>query len=191
MKHPGRLEPTVYALIMMLLFFGACNSPKETSWIVRAPDSKISVTLTLNKESASHPLSYSVSSVVKDSLYQVVLPSPLGLEIDDFDLSQLSFHSKSEIIKSEATYPVIHGKHHLIVDQFQEQSITFTNPAGNELTLTLRAYNDGVAFRYSINKSDTKSYVVNRELSGFHIPQGKAWMQPYDKVTKWTPAYEF
>jgi alpha-glucosidase len=190
MKHPGRLEPTAYAIIMLLLFFGACTSPKETSWTLYAPENNIYITLTLNAESTDHSLSYSVSALKNDTVYQVVLPSPLGLEIADFDLSQLSYRSKSEIIKNNNTYPVIHGKHNQLVDQFQEQSILFANPAGNELTITLRAYNDGVAFRYSINQSDTKAYVVNRELSGFHIPQGKAWMQPYDKITKWTPAYE-
>jgi hypothetical protein len=69
---------------MLLLFFGACTSPKETSWTIYAPENNIHITLTLNAESTDHSLSYSVSALKNDTVYQVVLPSPLGLEIADF-----------------------------------------------------------------------------------------------------------
>ncbi|NJK96534.1 MAG: hypothetical protein HC905_17895 [Bacteroidales bacterium] len=54
-----------------------------------------------------------------------------------------------------------------------------------------RAYDEGIAFRYAFPEEDSKIYTVEDELTSFSVAgEGKVWLQPYDKVTVYTPAYE-
>jgi hypothetical protein len=55
----------------------------------------------------------------------------------------------------------------------------------------VRAYNDGVAFRYRFPDQSGDKYTVTSETTGFRLPQdAKMWVHPYDKPSKYTPAYE-
>jgi hypothetical protein len=47
---------------------------------------------------------------------------------------------------------------------------------------------DGVAFRYGFPGAGQDSLLA--ESTGFHLPPGRAWMQPYQGVGQWAPAYE-
>ena len=65
-----------------------------------------------------------------------------------------------------------------------EVVVHFKNPDGSRLDLIIRAYNDGVAFRYAFPEGEG-SYVVKDELTAYTIPvDAKRWMQ------KWIPSNE-
>jgi alpha-glucosidase len=59
------------------------------------------------------------------------------------------------------------------------------------MDLILRAYNDGIAFRYRFPEESPEKRIVIHEATGFRIPEGAtAYIQPYDNPSQYTPAYE-
>ena len=108
----------------------------------------------------------------------------------DFTLG-LSFDSKSEVNTIDETYHMLVGKQRDIHNHGSEQTFTFENTNKSRLELVVRAYADGVAFRYRFPEKSEAVYTVIRESTGFNIPDsGKAWMLRYAKVDTWAPAYE-
>ncbi|MCB1120648.1 MAG: glycoside hydrolase family 97 catalytic domain-containing protein [Verrucomicrobiae bacterium] len=170
--------------ILAVLILASCSS-KDKLWKLVSPDGNASIQVELNEAGA---LTYSVFRAGA-----VVLPSsPLGILLADTDLSQsLSFKGVSNRRTIDETYVLKSGKQLSNRNHANELTINFANSDGAELGLVLRAYDDGVAFRYVLaGKADTSVTVV-KELTGFQVPEGgKAWMHPYDKVSQTTPAYE-
>ena len=56
----------------------------------------------------------------------------------------------------------------------------------SDFTVRLRAFDDGMAFRYEIGHTGRESFLVNRETTEFRIPKScdKLWLQD------WVPTYE-
>jgi hypothetical protein len=156
-------------------------------WQTNSPNGQLSINLLKTKEGQ---LRYSVTRINDGVPDTIIRLSPLGLEITGYNLNGLQPEGKSEVKSISSQITCIHGKQNPMRDEYQEQTIHFRNADGNRLSLIMRAYNDGVAFRYSIESDKQDSYLVNQEITGFAVPAGKAWLQPYDKITMWTPAYE-
>ncbi|MGK7397470.1 MAG: glycoside hydrolase family 97 catalytic domain-containing protein [Candidatus Cyclobacteriaceae bacterium M3_2C_046] len=168
------------------------NEQSKTSWEVDSPDGELAFHVFLDQsvEDGAN-LFYQVYSG-KDTKQMIIEKSPLGLVRSDQDFSQnLSFAQASTIQTSDETYDLVAGKQTKIRNHFNEQTITFINQQESPVQLVIRAFNDGVAYKYHFPENDQETYTITEELSGFNLPdQGKAWIQPYDQVTKWTPAYE-
>jgi alpha-glucosidase len=181
---------TVYQslpIILITLVLTACQKDHPMQWKTTSPDGQLSINVLKTEDGT---LTYNVTRTINGIPDTVIRLSPLGLDITGYNLSGLQPEGKTAVksIKSQLTR--IHGKQNPMRDEYQEQTIQFRNADGNRLSLILRAYNDGVAFRYNIESGKQDSYLVNQELTGFAVPEGKAWLQPYDKITMWTPAYE-
>jgi hypothetical protein len=157
------------------------------NWTTTSPDGSLTITLLQTPDAQ---LQYFVSRITNGEPDSVIRLSPLGLEISDHELTNLQADGKAEKKSINNIVARIHGKQNLSHDECNEQKIRFTNANGNTLFITLRAYNDGVAFRYGIESEKQTAYTVKKEFTGFSVPAGKAWLQPYDKITMWTPAYE-
>ena len=62
---------------------------------------------------------------------------------------------------------------------------------GLSLEIVLRAYNDGVAFRYRFPDEDPSLHTITEELTSFNFARnGRAWIQEHDLPGWATPAYE-
>ena len=91
----------------------------------------------------------------------------------------------------DETYTMTTGKRRACRNHANEQTLVFQNAGGAKVELIVRAYNDGVAFRYRFPEQSGDKYIVTSEATGFRLPQdGKMWVHPYDKPSKYTPAYE-
>ena len=65
----------------------------------------------------------------------------------------------------------------------KSRRFVFQNPAIAKVELIVRAYNDGVAFRYRFPESSNEKHVVTSEATGFRLPEGgKIWAHPYDRA---------
>jgi alpha-glucosidase len=164
----------------------------ENEWIVTSPDGAVALAVRLgapHKDSSGATcLSYQVD-IGGERLLQ---PSPLGIvRRDQAFAGELSFESASPVTGSDTTYMLPHGKRRIYRDAYNERTIVFKNGAGARVELILRAYGDGIAFRYRFPEERTEPHVVGRELTGFQLPAGaKIWAHPYDEATEYTPAYE-
>lgn len=91
----------------------------------------------------------------------------------------------------DETYTMLSGKRKVCRNFANEQTLVFQNANGAKVELIVRAYNDGVAFRYRFPETRSDKFTVTSESTGFRLPPGgKMWAHPYDKPTKYTPAYE-
>ncbi len=174
---------------MWCIFFSmfSCNNAQENNWQLLSTDGDIKIELSLQEGK----LFYTVALKIDDAYSEVIQKSPLGIVRKDADFTNcFSFVKASEIITINEHYNVITGKARKLHNHAHELTVSFSIPGGHLLDVTLRAYNDGIAFRYIFPEEMTDEFVVTGESSGFKFTEGKAWIQPYDDVSTWTPAYE-
>ncbi|MGL4943872.1 MAG: glycoside hydrolase family 97 catalytic domain-containing protein [Thermoguttaceae bacterium] len=174
------------SLVTTLLAFFLCNAIHAETWSLSSPDNK---TLVAIECSSGGVLSYSV----KHDGIEAVKDSPLGLVRDDADFStKLVFDKADPVRKIDERYTLKSGKRLECHNRAEELSLYFKNEQSEELKITFRAYDDGIAFRYEFTASDPATKrIVTGEKTGFRIPlDGKAWIHPYDWNSRLKPSYE-
>ena len=122
----------------------------------------------------------------------VIGPSPLGITRASGDFTHgvtlVSASRPSEVVDN---YRMTTGKQRDIRSRGRQRVFTLQSASGATFTLTARAYRDGVAFRYGFPRGELAQDSLVGEATGFHLPLGgRAWMQPYSRVSTWAPAYE-
>lgn len=126
----------------------------------------------------------------------VLLPAPLGLRFDQAELSRglrLQQRSPQRVVHERYELAVAKRRHH--VHHAHEASATFANARQQTLTVTLRAANDGVAWRLAAHAPDQARLALREELGGFRFsPHTRAWLQPMQVAKtgyeRSNPAYE-
>lgn len=172
-------------ILMSISCFG-----KKSEWLLSSPDGNITITV-LNKQSAEGndaSLVYHVTYNGKEA----IMESPLGIDREDEQFStNLKFDSESKPMLIDERYTLKSGKKLNVHNYGNEQILTFKNPTGKSVQLIIRAYNDGVAFRYKFSESDPNTFKVMSEKTGFALStEGKAWIHPYDWNNRFKPSYE-
>ncbi len=145
-------------------------------------------TLEVNAGSAA----YRVDRISGTTVLPVLESSPLGIMRTDADFSKgLTLVSASEPSTVADDYTLIASKRRTIHSSGLERTFTLRNSTGMTLTLVVRAYRDGVAFRYGLPGSSSQLVLISNEATGFNVPDSaRVWMQPYSKVDVWAPGYE-
>lgn len=180
------------SLLLAFIFLG-CQSPKETAWALNSPDKNIRISVKLEEKKGQKALLvYQVDRLKEGKTISVIESSPLGIIRKDQQFgSGLLFVSKETVKVIDEKYTMSIGRQAEIRNNANELALMFENEKGSLIQLVLRAYNDGVAFKYVFPGKSDSVYTVTRELTGFKIPvAGKAWLEMYDKPTKWSPSYE-
>jgi len=157
-----------YALLLLCFIFLAFASQSSdgqasSKWNLKSPDGQVSV------EVHASPFTYSVTFHGKP----VVVDSALGLDLKGQapfqDVTLISQQSRSA---DETTTPVW-GKTSKIRDHYNELTLSFAQAKSpdHKLDLILRAYPDGVAFRYNLPaQTNTDKFIVTTERTGFAFP---------------------
>jgi alpha-glucosidase len=184
-----------YVILVFFIpcFLGACKNTNQDSWELLSPDKSISFKILIVKEKDQPSgLVYGVEKINPNGRSVIIENSPLGLIRKDQQFSEnLSFVSASEIMKIDETYEMKIGRQKVIRNKANELALIFQNDKGSRLQVVIRAYDDGVAFRYFFPGNADSNLTVTEELTGFNIPDsGMSWIEPYDVPSKWTPAYE-
>lgn len=149
-----------------MMWFGADISRALT---VTSSDGAIVATV----QTASGNLNYSVA-------YRgitVIEASPLGLTVNGTNIGTGVAIGSASAYATNETFISRHGIHAVGVDQYQAQRIRLTHTAsGLVYFLNLRAYSNGVAFRYEFTNATTKN--ITAESSSFIIPDSSTvWSQ--------------
>ena len=124
----------------------------------------------------------------------VLLASRLGLVLEEGDFANgIRLVSASAVQPHREHYTLAAGKRSSVDYRANEQRFTVANAAGQNLVLTLRASNDGLALRYTVDGPDRKHF--KDELTSFAFaPEARAWLQPMSVAkTGWkrtNPSYE-
>lgn len=141
------------------------------SIVLKSPDKNINVVVFTDN---ANELKYSVS--LKNE--PVIMASRLGLILSHGDMgSNVSFSSIDSVTVNE-TYPW-RGNHSTARNHYNEKLIGMTHSGGKTVFLKVRAFNDGIAFRYIVREPGT----VTGEATRFKIPEGSTvWFQNNAKV---------
>jgi len=180
--------------LLILYIPGCMEKSGQDTWQLSSPDKAVRITV-FNSKQGDHPetfLCYKVDYLKEGTEIPVLETSPLGIDRADQHFSEnLQFISASDRLEFDEHYQMISGKQKGCRNHFNEFILNFRNQENSEVQLVLRAYNDGIAFRYVFPEDSDSMFTVINEETGFNIPdESKAWIQNYDVPTRWAPAYE-
>lgn len=181
--------PRKFAVSLVCALFGAgLGSAQSPDLSVTNAEGTLRWTLNVSAGKAS----YQVDAIDGTHTTPVLESSPLGLARTDADFNQgLSLLESTPAKVVTDDYTLVAGKQRRIHSSGTERTFTLKNLLGMKVTITARAYKDGVAFRYGLPGSSRQLFFVSDETTGFKVPAtGKIWAQPYSKVDKWAPGYE-
>jgi len=115
----------------------------------------------------------------------VINPSAMGFEFRNEPAMNGNFEVVDQKIRSvnETWKPVVKSKHAVISDQFNELHLFLKEKSDlkRNMELFVRAYNGGIAFRYSLFRAaKVGDRQITKELTTFTIPgDPKAWVVEY------------
>ncbi len=186
----------LYLLVFIanIFLFACTDTPKTpTNWQLASPNGKIVVTVALESNEQASKLTYKVRCVHQQDTFMVIKPSELGIIRSDGDFHKnLTFKQASEIKTIDEKYEMLTGKRLKNRNNANEITISLQNAEQKDIDLVFRAYDDGIAFRYIFPGETNDSLHIENELTQFVLPTpGYAWIQPYDTLATWSPAYEY
>ncbi len=178
----------IYTFVIAALIFASCSSLKK-KYEVKSPDGQLSVEFSMSPD---HMALYRIQR--EDSV--VLQNSHLGVVRNDGDFSQnLKLESVSDVKPVSESYTMRTGKRKNRTYHANEQTYRLSNVSGDEMDITFRVSNDGVAFRYHFPGSSSEDKEIEKETTSFHFTgSAKAWLQPMDSAKSgWrrtNPSYE-
>jgi alpha-glucosidase len=163
------------SFLLLLTFIGTGINAQVLT--VQSPDKKISVTIS-NEEKLNYYVTFLGQEIIK--------PSALGFELKDEPEMTGNFAVLDQSVKNfnESWVPVVNSKHSQILNHYNELHLSLKEKSGpmRQMELFVRAYNDGVAFRYKLLRgAKPGDRQIVKELTTFDIPgDPKAWIVEYN-----------
>lgn len=171
-------------LLVGLIYLSSLTASSQKVAVV-SPNQKISVELH-NTQNAEEGEWYLQVRYLKNGKICDVIPRiMLGVSRSDQVFAErLRFIKSSSPFSINEKYVALHGKRSDCSNQGKETVVSFENPSKSKLNLIIRAYNDGIAFRYEFPEK-TGSFVVSDELTTYCIPDtAKRWMEKFNPANE-------
>ncbi|HBL78423.1 MAG TPA: alpha-glucosidase [Prolixibacteraceae bacterium] len=159
--------------LLTFFFFLKCNASSEPVKI-SSPDGFLTMTLTVNDSSEKKgQLNYHID--YKDK--PVILNSELGITGWE---SEMEIETVTQQSRDTIWYPV-YGERATVRDHFNAKTITLKKKnTGQKLQLIVRAYNEGIAFRYFFPEHPEHGgayLTINSEKTSFSVSENTlAWV---------------
>ena len=140
-------------------------------WNLYSPDREIKITIAQQSDGSLH---YSAAKCGKTVLEE----SLLGIRTDLGDFVKGLSFQKEETDSIREEYSIPAGKKEIYTNHANELSLYFDAHAC-EFVLRLRAFDNGMAFRYEINRAGSDTLLVQAEATQFRISEryDKMWLQ--------------
>jgi alpha-glucosidase len=196
------VRPARFALalaVLVSLSIPGAGDAEPDSWSVSSPSEALTLTVRLTGDGTPE---YRVALAAAGRPRTVVGWSALGVTrswVDQtagssmvvVDLSRGLRLVDAAESRIEDEYTLLVGKRRHNRAVANQLSLTFRNEADARLRLDLRAYDEGVAFRYVLPGQSSLHHWLASERTEFNLgTTGTHWGQPYDFSTTYTPAYE-
>src|SRR5690606_31628388 len=167
-------------LITILLFFTvtAIFAQKAT---VTSPNKKINVAVFGNQDSDTGSWYIQTNYGADGNISEIVPKIDLGISRNDQDFSkELKLVKVGKPVAINEQYSALHGKRSQRTNAANEVILYFENPSKAKLNVIVRAYNDGVTFRYEFPEK-TGTFTIKDELTAYKIPDSTArWLEKFD-----------
>ena len=174
------LLPALFCLL-------ACSCGTRLPYRAYSPDGKVCFILeNPRQEDGTRQLQYRVTLGERP----VVLPSALGLEMDGVVYGRDVRGISARQATVDECYTLKSGKQLDTRDHCTEHILSLRQKGGRDFRLIVRVYDDGAAFRYVFPDTDESVHTIDAELTEFAVPEGKAWIHPYDWNSRKKPSYE-
>ncbi|MGQ8335135.1 glycoside hydrolase family 97 catalytic domain-containing protein [Sunxiuqinia sp. A32] len=169
MKKECYLHLRQFYIAAIFMLLGGTSAFSQTVYTVKSPDNSIVVSVTLDNQQVTY-------SVTKDG-NTVISTSSLGINTSKEDFTDgLSYVSETKETIDE-TYTLPSGKKSTYTNHCNVLNLKLSKNT-SEFEIIFRAYDDGVAYRYSI--PGTGNVNVYSETSEFAIANfDKTWGQQY------------
>jgi alpha-glucosidase len=171
--------------LVILLSFISFTVYSQTKAVV-SPNQKIKIELVESKTDQTNWY-FKVNYLNDGKASGVIERIDLGLSRSDQDFSNnltLLKTSQPQLVKEE--YTAIHGKRSKRSNTATEVVFYFETSAKAKMNIVLRAYNDGVAFRYEFPEAKG-SFVMKDEFTSYSIPKTSArWMETWNTANERT-----
>jgi hypothetical protein len=171
-------------LITGLIFLSSLAGFAQKVTVV-SPNQKIKIGL-YNSQSADVGEWYLKVSYTSNGKSCEALPQiNLGLSRSDQDFAkELKLLKAGKPLLINDQYTALHGKRAQCKNSANETVVSFENPGKAKLNIIIRAYNDGVAFRYEFPDKEG-TFAVKDELTSYTIPSNtKRWMEKWDMANE-------
>jgi alpha-glucosidase len=139
---------TVFLLLFLLVPVNA------QSYSLSSPDNSIKIEI-----SAGNPVSFRILTDGKE----LMSPTTISIEIDKLKSGELQVKKSTQRSVNQIVKPVVPEKETQIADNFNELSLRFKN----KLSLTFRAYNQGIAYRWESLLPDSIIIIGEKVDAGF------------------------
>ena len=181
-----------YWLIALSLLIAHCSFSSVAAQTISSPNGRLQVLVELLNEGQPH---YRV-------LYEgqeVVKKSPLGLVTNIGDFTQGLVLKNMSQVEINEPYELRNVKQSRIYYDATEAVLSYAqkdNPENIVMEITFSVSNRDVAFRYKLfPKRDTRVCVVEKEVSGFVLPEGTTTFlcpqsKPMGGFARTSPSYE-
>jgi alpha-glucosidase len=140
----------IFPRLLTSIAAAAILLPAASTWaaplVVASPDGRVAIRIEQDARQ------FTISRAGKT----VIAASPLGLELDGApEFGPLALERRDDV-KVDRTIPLIATKAAQGRDRYRGATLVFRErgPAGRRLLIDVRAYDDGVAFRYRIDSAD-------------------------------------
>jgi alpha-glucosidase len=168
---------TRFRILVLALSFGLGPNANAADVVVTSPDRKVNFALSGDREHLTFQVRLGDRVVVD--------PSPLGVSVDGVELANDATIGNVEQYKGDESYPSI-GPRSTSINRFNGSRIGVTCKDKSIATLDIRAFNDGVAFRWIIPGAGKAR--VPDESTVFRVP-AKARIWYHDLEGHYEAAY--
>jgi len=173
----------IFIAVNFIFFSQQLYSQKAT---LLSPNKKNYAALYNDEQNGNNGGWYLQISYIDSNKTNVIIPRiDLGLVTDAQDFSTgLSYIKSGKLKVIQEKYTTLHGKRLDCSNTANEMSFSFKNSNNIRIDIIVRAYNDGIAFRYQFPEKQG-GFLVKEELTAYTIPvDNKRWME------KWNTANE-
>ncbi len=152
---------------------------------VQSPNAKINVAIFCEQNGDTGNWYLQVNYSDNGKVSEVIPMIDLGISRSDQDFSKnLKFLKAGKPVLITEQYNSLHGKKSQCSNSANETAVSFENPGKAQMNIIIRAYNDGVAFRYEFSGKEG-SFIIKDELTSYNIPSDtKRWLEKWNRANE-------
>jgi|APSaa5957512622_1039677.scaffolds.fasta_scaffold16920_2 hypothetical protein len=154
-------------IALFLLFFYSCSF--NHTRIIESPDGNIQLGVSDKNNLLEFFLIYKDDTIIGKS--------PIGLELNGINFSEEIRMTNMSVTKFDETWNTINGKNPKVRNQYSEFVFSVENKKLSTLTyqISIRCYNDGVAYRYEIDNTSHDPVSISKELTKLKFRTDYTW----------------
>lgn len=162
----------------------ACQLVVAQKLTVQSPNKKVAVHLVNAQNANSGEWSLKVLHNATAKPSEIIPKISLGLSRSDQEFTNLTFLSAGKPAIINEKYNLVHGKKTVATNSATEVTVYFQTAAKAKLNVIIRAYNDGLSFRYEFPETQG-SFVLKDEYTAYTIPATTTrWLEKFNTANE-------